>query len=71
MSFGFIARGVGYGLAGPSAITGSSSCILAGRPSLIRVCWFSFGAWLLGWSKNYACPLLADFPPLLCIEIGS
>jgi hypothetical protein len=33
-------------------------------PSLIRVCWVSFGAWLLGQS-NYDCIWLAKFPPLL------
>jgi hypothetical protein len=54
-------------LAGPSANTGSSSCII-GRPSLICVCWGLFGAWLLGRS-NYDCIWLAKYPPLLCIEI--
>jgi len=37
-------------------------------PSLIRVSWVSFGAWLLGRS-NYDCIWLAKFPLLLCIEI--
>jgi hypothetical protein len=44
----------------------SSSCIV-GRPSLVRVCWVSFGAWLLGRS-NYDCIWLSKFPSLLCIE---
>jgi hypothetical protein len=47
---------------------GSSSCII-GRPSLIRVCWVLFGAWLLCRS-NYDCIWHAKYPPLLCIEIG-
>ena len=32
-------------------IMGNSSCAV-GRPSLIRVCWESFGAWLLGRSQR-------------------
>jgi hypothetical protein len=49
-------------------IMSSSSCMI-GRLSLIRVCWVSFGMWLLGWS-NYDCIWLAKLPPLLCIETG-
>jgi hypothetical protein len=48
---------------------GSSSCMI-GRPRLIRVCWVSFWAWLLG-RGNYDCIWLAKSPLLLCIEIGS
>ena len=66
MSLGFIARG--YGSAAPSTrLMGNSSCII-GRPSLIRVCWVLFGAWLLGRS-NYVCIWLAKFPSLLCIKV--
>jgi len=47
----------------------SSSCRIFGRLNLIHVCWFSFGAWLLGRS-NYNCIWLVKLPPLLCIETG-
>jgi hypothetical protein len=62
----FIARG--YGLAAPSArLLWANLFALLGRPSLIRVCWVLFGAWLLGRS-NYDCIWLVKFPPLLHIH---
>jgi hypothetical protein len=67
MSLGFIARGMDWQrhLLG---YPGNSSCI-TGRFSVIRVCWASFEAWLLGRRTN-DCIWLAKIPPLLCIEIG-
>jgi len=49
-------------------IMGNSYCI-SGRSSLLCVCWVSFGAWLLSRSNN-DCIRLANFRPLLRVEIG-
>ena len=61
--------GVWIGIAICLVIMGNCSCIIAGRPISIGVCWVSFGAWLLGRS-NYDCIRLAKFLTMLCIEIG-
>ena len=58
----------GYGLAAPSArLSRATFLALLAAPGLMRICWVSFGAWLLGRS-NYDCIGLAKLPLLLCIE---
>ena len=71
MSLDVIARG--YGLAAPSARLSRANLLallIIGKPGLVRVCWVSFGAWLLDGPEDHDCIWLAYFPPLLRIEIG-
>ena len=42
---------------------------LFGRPHLMRVCWVSSGAWLLGRRSNYDCIWLAKSLPLCCCAL--
>ena len=52
MFFGIIARG--YGLAAPFARLSRANLLallIIGKPGLVRVCWVSFGVWLLGRSQ--------------------